>query len=223
MFSPFTVDQAEHLGARTVERVGVDIYVVDVFGESIEAEAGGQPVGKIVGPELQAKAGSDEMKMEAGMADGGDAVAEIVKVCGGQGKWHGDFQTLAKIKTVEGFLAAELGEGGDEIAEDTAEIGTQGGDGGVVANIEGGELFGQGVAVGFCEGPLGEVVGEPLGKEVMGAESLVHVVEDRGVAALLKARKEFLEISSGLIADAGEIGDGEKFERSFGDVHGNSS
>src|SRR5437899_10709448 len=100
MLSPFTVDQAEHLGARTVERVGVDIDVGDVFGESIEAEAGGQPVGKIVGQELQVKAGSDEMKMEAGMADGGDAVAEIVKVSGDQGKGHGDFKTLEKIDAV---------------------------------------------------------------------------------------------------------------------------
>ena len=57
----------------------------------------------------------------------------------------------------------------------------------------------------------------------MGAEGLERVVEDRGVTALLEAKEEFFEISGGLIADAREIGDGEKFEWCFGDGHGNSS
>jgi hypothetical protein len=58
---------------------------------------------------------------------------------------------------------------------------------------------------------------------MVGAESLEGVVEDRGVAALLEAGEEFFEISGGLIADAGEIRDGEEFELGFGGVHGNSS
>jgi hypothetical protein len=161
--------------------------------------------------------------METGVADGGDTVAKFVKVGCGEGKGHRYFEAFAKIETVQGFLAAELRESVDEIAEHAAEIGAESGDGGVVANIEGGELFGEGIAIGFGEGPLGEVVGETLGEKVMGAEGLEGVVKDRGITALFQAREEFLQISSRLIADAGEIRDGEKFEGSFGGVHINFS
>ena len=178
---------------------------------------------EIVGAELQAKARGNEVEMETGVADAGDAVAKFVEIRCGKGKRHGDFEALAKVEAVEGFLAAELWEGGDEIAQDAAEIRAESGDGSVIADVEGGELLGEGVAIGFGEGPLGEVVGEAFGEEVVGAEGLVGVVENRGVAALFEAGEEFLEISGGLIADAGEIGDGEEFEWGFGDVHGNSS
>jgi hypothetical protein len=49
------------------------------------------------------------------------------------------------------------------------------------------------------------------------------VVEDGGVATLLEAGEEFFEIPGGLIADAGEISDGKKFEWGFRDVHDHSS
>ena len=68
-----------------------------------------------------------------------------------------------------------------------------------------------------------EVVGETLGEEVVGAESLIRVMENRCVAAMLESCKKFLEISGGLIANAGEVGNGEKLEGSFGDVHGSFS
>jgi hypothetical protein len=57
----------------------------------------------------------------------------------------------------------------------------------------------------------------------VGAEGLERVVEDGGVAALLEAGEQFFEIAGRLIADAGEIGDGKEFERSFSGIHGNSS
>jgi hypothetical protein len=223
IFSPFTIHKAKHLGARAVERVGVDIDAIDGLGEGVETEARGQPAGEIVGAELQAKARGDEVKMETGVADGGYAVTEFVKVGGGQGERHGFLDAFAKIETVEGFLVAELGKGSDEIAEDAAEISAEGGDGGVVADIEGGELFGKGVAIGFGEGPLGEIVGEAFGEEMMGTEGLEGVVENRGITALLKAGEEFLQISGRLIADAGEISNGEKLKGSFRDVHDNFS
>jgi hypothetical protein len=223
MLSPLTVHQAKHLGAGAVERVGVDIDVIDVFSEGTEPQTAGQPIRKIVGAELQAKAGSDEVEMEAGVADGGNATTKFIEIRCGERKRHGYFEAFAKVEAVEGFLLAELGKGVDEIAEDAAKVRAESGDGSVIADVEGSELFGKGVAIGFGEGPLGEVVGETFGEEVVGAESLIGVVENRSVAALLQAGKEFLEIPGGLIADAGEIRDGEKFERGFGDVHGNSS
>src|SRR5258708_3040191 len=93
-----------------------------------------------------------------------------------------------------------------ERGEEGGEVGGEGGDGGIVGNIEGGELFGEGIAIGFGEGPLGEVIGETFGEKVMGAEGLEGVVKDRGITALFQAREEFLQISRRLIADAGEIG-----------------
>jgi hypothetical protein len=178
MLSPFTVHKAKHLGARAVERVGIDIDVIDILGEGVEAETAGQPIRKIVGAELQTKAGSDEVEMEAGVADGCDAVAKFVEIGRGKRKRHRDFQAFAEVETVEGFLAAELGERGYKIAEDAAKIGSEGGDRGVVANIEGGELFSECIAIGFGESPLGEVVGETFGKKVVRAKSLESVVED---------------------------------------------
>src|SRR5690349_8903488 len=118
MLSPLTVHQAKHLGARAVERVGIDIDVIDVFGEGVESQAAGQPIRKIIRAKLQAKAGGDKVKMEAGVADGGDTVAKFVKVGGGERKRHGDFEAFAKVKAVQGFLPAKLGKGNDEIAKD---------------------------------------------------------------------------------------------------------
>jgi hypothetical protein len=223
MLSPFTVHQAKHFGARAVERVGVDIDVIDGFGEGVESQAAGQPMREIVGAELQAKAGGNEVEMETGMADGGDAVTKFIEIRSGKGERHGDFKAFAKVEAVERFLTAELGEGSDEIAEDAAEVRAESGDGSVVADVEGGELLGEGVAIGFGESPLGEVVGETLREEVVGAEGLIGVVENRSVAALLESGEEFFEISGRLIADAGEIRDSEKFERGRSDIHSNSS
>src|SRR6202795_2163073 len=223
MLSPFTVHKAKHLGARGVERVGVDIDAVDGLGKGSEPEAAGQPVREIVGAELQAKTRGYEVKMETGVADGRDAIAEFFERGGVQRERHRYFQAVTEIEPVERFLTAELGKSGDKIAEYAAEIGPEGGDGGVVADIEGGELFGERVAIGFGEDPLCEVVGETFGEEVVGAEGLEGVVENRGVTALLEAREEFFQISGRLIADAGEISNGKKLEGSFGDVQDNSS
>jgi hypothetical protein len=223
MLSPFTVHQAKHFGARAVEGIGVDIDVIDGIGEGVEPQAASEPIRKIVGAELQAKARGNKVEMEAGVADGGDAVTKFLEIRCGKRKGHGYIQAFAKVEAVEGFLTAELGEGVDEIAQDAAEICAESGDGSVIADVEGGELLGEGVAIGFGEGPLGEVVRETFGEEVVGAEGLIGMVEDRGVAALLEAGKEFLEISGGLIANAGEIRDGKKFEGSFSEVHSNSS
>src|SRR5690242_17258561 len=101
MLSPLTVHQAKHFGARAVERVGIDIDVIDVFGEGVESQASGQPIRKIVGAELQAKAGGDEVEMEAGVADGGDTVTKFVEISGCERKRHGDFEAFAKVKAVQ--------------------------------------------------------------------------------------------------------------------------
>jgi hypothetical protein len=219
MLFPFAIDQAEHLGASGVESVGVDIDAIDGVGKRGKPETSCEPLRKIVGAKVEAQAGSDEMKVEAGVADGGDTIAKIVEGARFQGKRDGDFQAFAEIEAVEGFLASELGELGDEVAENPAEVGAQGRDGGVVADVQGGELFGKGVATGLGESPLREVIREAFGEEVVRAESLKGVVEDRGVTATLETGEEFLKISGGLVADAGEVRDGEKFEGSFGGVH----
>jgi len=103
ILSPFTIHKAKQLGARAVERVGVDIDAIDGLGEGVESKASGQPVREIVGAELQPKAGGDEVKMETGVADGGDAVAKFVKVGCGEGKGHRYFEAFAKIETVPGL------------------------------------------------------------------------------------------------------------------------
>src|SRR6516225_7124917 len=167
MLSPFAVHQANDLGTRAVKRIGVDINVVDGIGEGGEAEAVGKPVRKVVGAELQAQARAYEMKVEAGVANRGDTFAKLVESPRPQRKGGGHFQAFAKKETVQGLLAAESGKRGDELPQHAAEIIAQSRDGGVIANVQGRELLGKRVAVGFREGPLREVVGKTLGKEMV--------------------------------------------------------
>src|SRR5260370_30442686 len=83
MLSPLTVHQAKQLFAGAVERIGVDVDAIDVFGQGHEAETIREPVGEIVGEELKPQARGNEVEIETGMADQGNDFAKFVKMpCG---------------------------------------------------------------------------------------------------------------------------------------------
>ena len=144
-----------------------------------------------------------------------NAFAKLVEVGGGKPKGHAHLDAFAEIETFEGGLAGKLRMLFAEGADDAAEILAKRGDGRVVTNVEGGKLFREGIAIGVGKDPLGKIVGESLGKKVVAAEGLEGVVKDGSVAALLEPGEKFGEGASGEIADAREIGNGEKFESEF--------
>ena len=100
-------------------------------------------------------------------------------------------------------------------AHDAAEVFAKRRNRGVIANVEGGELLGEGIAIGVGKNPLRKIVGKTLGKKVVATEGLKSVMEDGSVAALFEPGEEFRESASGEIPDAREMGDGEEFKAEF--------
>jgi len=214
MFSPLAIQKTKQFGARAIERVGVNVNAIDVVGEGHQTETVCEPVGKIVGAQVETQTRGNEVKEEAGMAEARNAITKFVEVGSGESEWHGNLNALAEIEAFERGLAGKLRMFFAESTDDAAEILTKSGDRRVIANVEGGELFGEGIAVGIGKNPLGKIVGKTFRKKVVAAEGLKGVVKNGGVAALLEAGQEFSESASREIADAREIGNGEKFEAS---------
>jgi len=216
MLSPLAVQKTQQLGARAIERIGVNVDAVDVLREGHQTEAIGEPVGKIVGAQLEAQAGGDEVKEKTGVADTHYAVAKLVEVGGGETEGDGHLDAFAEIEAFQGRLPGMLRTLFTEGAHDAAEAFAKSRDRRVIANIEGGKLLGEGIAIGVGKNPLGKIVGKTLGKKVMGAERLKRVMEDGSVAALFESGEEFGESSGREIANSRERSNSEKLEASFG-------
>jgi hypothetical protein len=219
MLPPLTIQKAQQFGARAIECVGVNVDAVDVLCEGHQTETIGEPVGKIVGAQVEAQAGGDEVKEKTGVAETHNAFTKFVE--GGRGESEGDsyLHAFAEIEAFQGRLASMLRMLSTEGAHDAAEVIAKRRNRGVIADVEGGELLGKGIAIGVGKNPLGEIVGKTLSKKVVAAEGLKGVVEDGCVAALFESGKEFGEGTSREIPDAREIGGGEKLEASFDRDH----
>src|SRR5260370_27663982 len=125
MLSPLTVHQAKQLFAGAVERIGVDVDAIDVFGQGHEAETIREPVGEIVGAELKPQAQGNEVEIETGMAEMGNAFSKFVESPGGAAQRKSDFQRFAEIKGLQSGLIGEFGMLFAEIADHHAQIGTE--------------------------------------------------------------------------------------------------
>jgi hypothetical protein len=202
-----------------IECVGVNVDAVDVLREGHQTETIGESVGKIVGAQLQAQAGGDEVQEKTGVAETHNAVAKFVKVGGGETERDGYLNAFAKIEAFQGGLAGIFRMLFTEGAHDAAEVFAKRRNRGVIANVEGGELLGEGIAIGVGKNPLGKIVGKTLGKKVVATEGLKRVMEDGGIAALFESGEEFGESSGREIANSRELSDSEKFEASFEGVH----
>jgi hypothetical protein len=223
MLSPFAFDQTKHLGAGAVESIGIDIDAIDAFGKGFEAEGIRQPVREIVGAQMKAETRGNEVEVKGGVAEVGDAAMKFLEVGGAQTEGTVDFNTFAEVEALKGLLLAKFGVLLDEFADDTAQVGAKSGDGSVIADVESGELFGEGIAISVCENPLREVVGETFGEVMVTAQSLKGVMEDRGVGAVFEAVEELGQGTGGLIADASQSSDGEELERGFSGTQGSTS
>jgi hypothetical protein len=216
MLSPLAVQKTQQLGARAIECIGVNVDAIDVLREGHQTEAIGEPMGKIVGPQVEAQAGGDEVKEKTGVAETHNAVAKFVEVGGRESEGDGHLHAFAEIEAFQGRLASMRRMLFTEGAHDAAEVFAKRGNRRVIANVEGCELLGEGIAIGVGENPLGKIVGKTLGKKVVAAQGLKGVVEDGCVAALFEPGEQFVEGTGREIPDAREIGGGKEFKASFG-------
>jgi hypothetical protein len=223
MLSPFAFDQTKHLGARAVESIGIDIDAIDAFGKGFEAEGIRQPVREIVGAQMKAETRRNEVEVKGGVAEVGDGAMKFLEVRGGQTEGKVDFNTFAEVEALKRLLPTKFGVLLDEFADDPAQVGAESGDRSVIADVESGELFGEGIAISVCENPLREVVGETFGEVMVTAESLKGVMEDRGVGAVFEAVEELGKGTGGVIADASQSSDGEELEGGFSRTQGSTS
>jgi hypothetical protein len=69
MFSPLAIQKTKQFGARAIERIGVNVDAIDVVGQGHQTETVGEPVGKIVGAQVEAQTRGDEVKEEAGVTE----------------------------------------------------------------------------------------------------------------------------------------------------------
>src|SRR6266567_4389340 len=102
IMSQLLVNGSDHFLTRRIQGVRINVDPVAAAGELDQAETVLQPIREIVGLELQAKTGGDEVMIEGGMADVRDSVAELFERAGFQIERRGDFHGLAKIEWLEG-------------------------------------------------------------------------------------------------------------------------
>jgi hypothetical protein len=141
---------------------------------------------KIVCPELEPQSGRDEVKVETGVAKMLQALAEFLKGTRAPSEGHGDFDALAEIESLEGRLSRKLRLGCAKILNHAAKIAAQRRNRHVIPDVQRRELLGEVVPIRVREHPLGEVVRKTLRQEVVGAQGLKGVVENRSIAAMFK-------------------------------------
>src|SRR4029077_12531365 len=106
-------------------RVCVDVNVIDIFGERSKPQTVGQPVGKIVRLELQPQARRDEMKVETGVAEMGDAIAKLVQRASAAAQGRSYFDAFAKVETLQRGLSRKMGKRRAKLGDKATEIATQ--------------------------------------------------------------------------------------------------
>src|SRR5712692_8382728 len=124
------------------------------------------------------------------MAEMLDAGTELLQGSRGQAQRHRHFDAFTEIEALQRGLIGETRVCRAIIADDANQIAAQRGDGKIVA-----------VRVGL--GPLREIVREVFRQKVVAAESLKRVVENRNIAAVLKASEQLGESACGLVPDTG--------------------
>jgi hypothetical protein len=102
---------------------------------------------------------------------------------------HGDFDHAAEVKRFERGLFHLLQVLAAVFGNNLPEIGAQFGDGDIVANIDAGQPFGEHGLIEGRQRPLGKIVRKAFSEEVVPAQALEGMVENRGVAACSRAWK----------------------------------
>ena len=92
---------------------------------------------KIVRPELEPQSGRDEVKVETGVTQVLQALAELLKGTRAPSEGHVHFDALAEVEWLEGRLSRKLRLGCAKILNHAAKIAAQRRNRRVIANVEG--------------------------------------------------------------------------------------
>src|SRR5580692_6358599 len=103
-FSPLAVDQPKYLGAGAVERVRINVDVIDAVCQRSQAESIRQPVRKIVRLQLQAQPRREEVEIKRGVAQMHDAVAKFFQRPRCEPERQRDLHAFAKVKALQSRL-----------------------------------------------------------------------------------------------------------------------
>ena len=72
------------------------------------ASSAGEPIGKVIGLELEAQPRGNEVKIKTGVAEMRNAFAKFTQGVRTAAKRHGHFHALAEVKSLEAGLRREL-------------------------------------------------------------------------------------------------------------------
>src|SRR5271157_3299919 len=120
------------------------------------------------------------------------------------------FDGRTKIKGFESLLMSKLRVAGAIFRHDAKKVAAKFGKGKIVADVEPRQVFRQLRPVARGQDPLGKVVGEAFSEEMMTAQGLKGMVEDRCIAAKLQAFRQFRESDGLMVANSRQVRRGDK-------------
>src|SRR5436309_10808845 len=159
------------------------------------------------------------MIVKRGVAQFAERVVEFPERADLEPERYGNLDGLAEVEGFEGVQFRLFGMGQAKVLDDAQQVGAQTGERNVVPNVQRGHFLGQPRTVARRKDPLREVVREALRQEMVPAQALVGVVEDRGVARTFQVPAKLGEIRSLLVSDTRQVGGGVKLEGVLGGVH----
>jgi len=133
------------------------------------------------------------------------------------GNGYGD--RFTEIKRLEGPALSGIRRLEQIGFQSADELGPQIVQGGILPDVQRRKALGQARLVAGGQGPLGKIVGETFGKEVMLLQALKGVVEDGVVRAEPDAVQKLRQGNGALTGDAGQHGRGHETKWSLGDFH----
>src|SRR5690349_11784191 len=98
---------------------------------------------KIVRPELEPQSGGVKVKVETGVTQVPQALAELLKGMRAPSQGHGDFDAFAEVESLEGGLSRKLRLGRAKILNHAAKIAAQRRNRHVITDVQRRELLGE--------------------------------------------------------------------------------
>lgn len=201
----------------------MNINAVRSLRQRLQAEVSRKPIREIIGTQLQAASRNDEVKVEGGIADPLEDLAELLEGSCFHSHRGDHFNALAKVERFEGGLLCPSRVKLAVIAHYAEEINPQVHQRNIIADIKASQPLGQLRPVARGENPLREIARETFCQEVVTAEAPKRVIKDGRIAALLEPNAEFREPAGFLVADARHAARGDKAEGLLGYLQAISS
>src|SRR5262249_25491526 len=99
--SSFSVDQPDHFLACIVQRVRVNVDAVGLQRQVVQAKGLTQPLGKVIGLQMQAEARRNEVVVEGRVAQAQQTIPELFERAGLTAERYDYLDALAKVERLE--------------------------------------------------------------------------------------------------------------------------